>query len=306
MKIFESFMIAMKLLSNCDWHRLATLAIVALFLTIYPSYSRAADEADVRQAGKDYLAAVQRGDTKAMADCWTAEGSYTAANGKTTKVHDLLSKPSTANPAVRLPTNLTHVSVRFIADDVALENADYEMAAANGTPPVHGRYSALWVLRDGRWKLDSLRESRDESANSGADELASLAVLAGEWTGQLNDATIHISAKWDATKKFLRRDFSAASITPSIAGTQEIGWDPIAGRVKSWMFLDDGSFGEGLWSLQGTVWMEVSSRVLPDGRVIKAVQVYKFTDKNTLTWKLIHGSVDGQPAKTMEVTFKRS
>ena len=299
-------MIAMRSLWNCDWHRLAILAIGALLLTVHPSSSRAGDEAGVRQAGQDYLAAVQRSDAKAMADFWTAEGSYTAANGKTTKVHDLLSKPSTANRTVRLPANLTHVSVRFIADDVALEDADCELAAANGAPPVNGHYSALWVRRDGHWKLDSLKESRAESPTSGADELASLAVLAGEWTGQLNDATIHISAKWDATKKFLRRDFSAASITPSIAGTQEIGWDPIAGRVKSWMFLDDGSFGEGLWSLQGTVWMEVSSRVLPDGRIIKAVQVYKFSDKNTLNWKLIRGSVDGQPAKTMEVTFKRS
>jgi uncharacterized protein (TIGR02246 family) len=299
-------MIAMRSLRNCDWRRLAFLAIGALFLTVHPSSSRAGDEAGVRQAGKDYLTAVQSGDTKAMADFWTADGTYTGANGKTAKVHDLLSKPLTGKRSVRSPANLTHVSVRFITDDVAVEDADCEITAADGAPPASGHYSALWVRRDGHWKLDSLRESSDGSSTSGADDLASLGVLAGEWTGQLNDATIHISAKWDATKKFLRRDFSAASITPSIAGTQEIGWDPIAGRVKSWMFLDDGSFGEGVWSLQGTVWMEVSSRVLPDGRIIKAVQVYKFPDKNTLNWKLIRGSVDGQPAKTMEVTFKRS
>jgi uncharacterized protein (TIGR02246 family) len=262
------------------------------------------DESGIRQAGKDYLAAAERGDVKALADFWTADGIYTDASGRTTKARDLLGK--SASHLRHQPTTVSHVSVHFITDDVAVEDADCEMSGANGSPPVTGHYTALWVRQNGRWKLDSLRETRTSSAANPSEELASLAPFVGEWTGQIDQSTIHISAKWDATKKFLRREFSVTSGKAPLAGTQEIGWDSLTGHIKSWAFLDDGSHGEGLWSLEGTVWLEVSSRVLPDGRIIKATQTYKFPDKNTLIWKLIRGSVDGKPAQTMEVTLKRS
>jgi uncharacterized protein (TIGR02246 family) len=299
-------MIERKALPICQLIRASAVAIFAIIFLVQATTVRAADEAGVRQAGKDYLAAAQRGDLKALADFWTADGTYTDESGRTTKAHDALSKSMAANRLPRPFGNVAHVAVRFITDDVAVEDADCETVAVNGGTPIEGHYTAFWVRQDGRWKLDNLKETRIASPSSATDEIASLAVFAGEWSGQLNGATIHISAKWDANKKFMRRDFSTTSGKSPLAGTQEIGWDPIAGRIKSWAFLDDGSYGEGLWSLQGTVWMEISSRVLPDGRIVKATQVYSFPDKNTLDWKLIRGSVDGKPAQAMEVVLKRS
>ncbi|HTQ38202.1 MAG TPA: DUF4440 domain-containing protein [Pirellulales bacterium] len=275
------------------------------------SGNRAADEAAVRQAGKDYLAAMARADVKALADFWTADGTYTDETGKTVNVHDLLAKSAAGSgaptPAVAAPpTSVSQVTVRFVTDDVAIENGDCETALENGKEPITGHYTALWVKQSGRWKLDSLKEYRTPAETSGSDELASLGVFVGEWSGKMNDSTIHISAKWDATKKFLRREIAISGGKVSLNGTQEIGWDPLAQHIKSWMFIDDGSYSEGLWSLEGTVWMEASQRVLPDGKISKATQVYKVPDKNTLIWKLIHGSVDGQPAQDFEVTLKRS
>ena len=72
------------------------------------------------------------------------------------------------------------------------------------------------------------------------------------------------------------------------------------------MFCDDGSLSEGLWSLEGNVWMVLSTRVLTDGRVSESTQIYKFPDKNTIVWKSIDGSIDGQPTDDFEVTLKRS
>ena len=71
------------------------------------------------------------------------------------------------------------------------------------------------------------------------------------------------------------------------------------------MFNDDGSLSEGLWSREGNVWMALSTRVLSDERVSEATQIYKFPDKNTIVWKSIDGSIDGQPMDDFEVVLKR-
>jgi ketosteroid isomerase-like protein len=267
---------------------------------------RSRDEAGVRQAGKDYLAAMERGDTNALADFWTADGTYTDETGKTLNAHGLLAKDKATGTVARPPSIARDATIRFITDDVAVEEADCETAMAEGKAPVKGHYTALWVRQNDRWKLDSLKESRTATEVSGCEELASLDVFAGEWSGKINQSTVHISAKWDATKRFLHRVFVIAAEKTSLSGTQEIGWDPISQHIKSWQFLDDGSYGDGFWSLEGTVWMDISSRVLPDGKTSRATQVYKFPDKNTLIWKMIRGSVNGQPASDFEVVLKRS
>ncbi len=51
----------------------------------------------------------------------------------------------------------TH-SIRFITPDVALEDGTFEReVAADGSH--QGRYTAVWVKRDGKWLLDGERES---------------------------------------------------------------------------------------------------------------------------------------------------
>ncbi len=59
--------------------------------------NHAKDEAAVRQAAKDYLAAAQRGDNKALADFWTTDGTYSDETGRTVKVRDLLASGGEQN-----------------------------------------------------------------------------------------------------------------------------------------------------------------------------------------------------------------
>jgi uncharacterized protein (TIGR02246 family) len=264
------------------------------------------DEAAVRQAGKDYLAAAERGDAKDLADFWTADGTYTDELGRTSKVRELLAHESGGGKIARPRTEVSDVKIRFLTPDVAEETGACETAAPAGAEPVKGAYSALWIHQSGRWKLESLRESRLEAA-PGNGQLANLDVFIGQWTGETNKLKIEVSAKWNSTKTFLRRDFKISSAgKPVFNGTQEIGWDPATGHIRSWMFNDDGSYGEGIWSLEGTVWMVLSSRVLSDGQISKATHVYKFPDKNSMIWKSIRGSVDGQPADDFEIVLTRS
>jgi uncharacterized protein (TIGR02246 family) len=266
----------------------------------------AADEAAVRQAGKDYLEARQRGDIKALADFWTADGTITDAAGKTNKIRESLAGGTGDNSADAppAPIKVSNVAVRFVTPDVAVEDGECETATA-GSSPTKDRYSAIWVRQNGHWKLNELHEL-GAAPPPVLKPLGSLDIFAGQWSGEINKSTVRVSAKWDTTKKFMRRDFSIESGNAALTGTQEIGWDAETNHIKSWSFFDDGSHGEALWSLEGNVWMAASTRVLPDGRMSTSTQVFKFPDKNTMIWKTIRATVDGEPADDFEVVLKRS
>ena len=282
------------------------MLIGAVVWAAEPAMSGAADAAGVRAAGKDFLTALERRDTKALADFWTADGTYTDEHGRTFKVRDLLANGTAVGPLASPSCSVSNQRVRFVTDDVAIEEADCEATVADGLPAISGRYTAVWVHQSGRWKLDSLQEVRLANAPVVGRDVPSLGVFAGDWSGATPQGKVHISAKWDSGKKFLQRVFSITDGTSSLGGTQEIGWDPTTQRIKSWSFHDDGSYGEGVWSLEGAVWMEVSWRALADGRIVKATQVYKFPDRGTIIWKLIHGSVDEHPTEATEIVLKRS
>ena len=301
------------------WRWAIAFAACAFLASDWPAYAavpktpalrdRTQDEAAVRQAGKDYLAAMESGDKKAMAQFWTADGTFTDEAGHATKVRELLDQMPAGKPARRV-ANVANLSVRFVADGVALEEGDCDLTPAGATTPVKGHFTALWVRQEGRWKLDNLRESRGEPpppAKPTGSELAVLDVFVGDWSGEVNQLKVHITAKWNVTKRFLRRDISISDGGQAVLGaTQEIGWDPLAQKISSWIFSDDGSFGEATWSLEGHVWMAAASRLLPDGKVSSAIHVFRFRDKDTLVWKSIKGTLDGQPVPDFEVTLKRT
>lgn len=153
---------------------------------------------------------------------------------------------------------------------------------------------------------DDQKKPAQSEDTSGANQIASLQVFAGDWSGEIDKINLRISARWDANRKFMNRQITMGSGKSALTGLQEIGWDPGLQQIKSWTFSDDGSLCEGLWSMEGNVWMVLSTRMLPDGRKAEATQVYKFRDKDTIVWKSIDGSIDGQPVDDFEVVLKRS
>jgi hypothetical protein len=94
----------------------------------------------------------------------------------------------------------------------------------------------------------------------------------------------------------LTYSFSAAvSDTDPLEGTQVIGWDPVSGVIRSWLFDSDGGFGDGVWTRDGNRWIVAFRQTLPDGRQGKATNVYTVVDQNTLRWDSTQRTVDGEP-----------
>lgn len=79
-----------------------------------------------------------------------------------------------------------------------------------------------------------------------------------------------------------------------LEGTQVVGWDPVAGTLRSWMFDSDCGFGDATWSKKDKSWVVKLNQVLPDGRKASATNVYTPVDANSYTWQSIGRKLDGQ------------
>jgi uncharacterized protein (TIGR02246 family) len=262
------------------------------------------NEAALRQAGKDYLAAILKNDRKAMAEFWLPGGTYVNDEGQSFNAREMIEAADDSKEAVRPAVKLTANTIRFLTPDSAIEDGTSESTPPGSSAPIKGRFSAVWVRQNGKWKLDSLRESRVATATSTAEQLAGLEPFLGEWSGQTENVAMHVTAKWNSTKTFMRREMSMTSGGKLVfSATQQIGWDPIRQQIRSWVFDNNGGYGEGLWSLEGNLWMVLARGVHPDGKTSKATHIFRFVDRNTVVWKSIDASVDGRPSKDMEVTL---
>lgn len=264
----------------------------------------ATDEAALRQVSKDYLAALARSDRQALAEFWVPGGIYIDEQGQSFKVKDLLAKNS-GELLPRAETRVTAASFRFLTPDAAVEDGTSEITPPGAVIPIKGHFSAVWVRSGGRWKLDSLRETR-AADETDAQRLAALEPLAGEWAGQSSTTTMHIKAAWNSTKTALRRDISITPQgRPAIHAVQQISWDPKHRQIRSSTSNDDGSHTDGIWSQEGNIWMVLARATHPNGSQTRSTQIFKFVNRDTIMWKWIHITIDNRPAADFVLTLNR-
>jgi hypothetical protein len=80
----------------------------------------------------------------------------------------------------------------------------------------------------------------------------------------------------------------------TMEATEVIGYDPVAGQVRSWIFDSDGGFGEGLWRREGNKWLIAFRATSPDGTTSSAEHVLTFVDEQKFTWESINRQSDGE------------
>ena len=118
----------------------------------------------------------------------------------------------------------------------------------------------------------------------------------------MHRASLNLSSA--LTVQGLRFHFSASAVT--LERDQFVGWDPIAGQIRSWTFDSDGGFGEGLWIQDGNQWLVKASFVLADGSRASALNVYTFVDNDTIRWQSTNREIAGELQPNIpEVTVVR-
>jgi uncharacterized protein (TIGR02246 family) len=262
----------------------------------------------IRKAGAAYTEAFNKGDAEALLACWAADADYVDDSGRTHKgkaaIGEVFKQYLTAlkGSTLKLETS----SVRFLKDDVALEDGTSELSMPGGRV-VQGRYTAIWTKTDGKWLLSSVRDlPRESDPDQPATRLKELEWMVGEWTSEDDDTSVTLSARWLPGNCFQQHDYTVKAKDGTVLNVLAlVGWDPLAGRLKSWVFDSRGGWGEGLWTRDGNTWKITSVGVLPDGRRGSATNAFKYADAKTFSWQSTGREIEGSPVPDTNVKFTR-
>ena len=269
---------------------------------------RQQDEQAIRHAAQEYLAALESGDAKALSAAWTADGDFVDELGRSYPARELIEhEAKLERKGPRPATKVVANTIRFLTPDVAIEDGRTEVthSAAQEATPLNGRFTAIWVRQEGKWRLASLREARLEIVPDAGD-LADLDWLVGDWTATGRDAAIDISAHWNETHTFLLRELSVIRDGKvAFSATQRIGRDPLTGKIRSWLFDSDGGYGEGLWTKKGKSWVVQATGALPDGKRTLSTNVFAPAGPDGISWKTSGARVGDEPRPDLDLKLTR-
>jgi len=249
------------------------------------------DEAAIRKSAEDFIKAVDKGDAKAVAAAWTEEGEYIGDDGTTIRGRAAIEAAyakafaKKKNPKVEVKIE----SIRFPSKDTAIEEG-YAKRYDNGSDqPTCSRYSVLHVREGGKWLMAVLREWPDEGVT-----LRDLDWLIGTWEAKTPEAEVRTTYEYGPNKNSIRCNITIKGKGRNETATEIIVKDPRNGQLRSWLFDDDGGFGDGDWARDGKRWVIESSGVQSDGGEVTARNILVPVDKDTFTWQSTQRTLDDE------------
>jgi len=253
-----------------------------------PRSATGPDVSGITRMMQSYLQAFNHHDSAALAAHWSTAGeNIDLDSGETTAgreaVREVFAALFEQDSGAMIDIDIA--SIRPLRDDVAVVDGVSRISFSDA-PPSSSRFSAVLVNQDGRWMLESVREStastqRADTESARAEPtrpLDALAWLVGSWEDVGEGVTASTHCFWSTNKAFLirshlisadavpeQRPLPGDSRIPGLlpagpAGSREIteiiGWDQERGQIRSWLFTSDGQSAEGSWSrsLEENVW----------------------------------------------------
>ena len=253
--------------------------------------SRDTDRAAILESGRDFTAAFEKGDAKAVATLWTEQGEYESEDGTILRGRAAIEAAFAAHfkghPVGKMEIKVE--SVRFPSRDLAIEEGLTCTTASSGLPD-SACYRALHIREDGKWRIALCREW-----GAGDNRLADLDFLIGTWRGQAKDHELAISFSREKHSQFIVGEFTATAAGKTVSlGTMKIGLDPASGQFISWHFDPDGGHGHGVWLRERNHWVVDSRGIQADGVATAAVNVLSRFGSDELGWRSIDRMVGGK------------
>jgi uncharacterized protein (TIGR02246 family) len=252
----------------------------------------------------EFTKAFDRGDAKALADFWTADGDYVNVAGHTLKgrkeIQAAFEKQFAAAKGAKLHIKTT--SLRVLKDGLAIEDGTTEVTYPGDAAPTAARYTAVHVKQGGQWYLASVRDAAYVPP-SNHEQLSELDWLAGAWVAEAGKGEVAKATYfWAENGNFLVSSFATTiKDVPLAGGTQWIGWDAAAKHIRSWSFNSNGGFSEATWSRDGNKWTVKVTATTRDGKKVTATVAIAKVDDDHHTWQSTGRSVEGKALPDSDV-----
>lgn len=255
-----------------------------------------ADEDAIRETGATFAKACDKADAKAAAAHFTADAEYVDEQGNVFQgrqaIEELLTAFFIASPGSQL--ELAIDTIRFVGPGVAVEDGTTTVVRPTGGPSDYSRYTAVHVKTNGKWLTASSREHAPKYRRGHVANLQQLDWLLGEWVDEGDDSVVDFSCKAVDNGNFLLRDFTIRIAGQAVmAGSQRIGWDPVSGKLRTWVFDSEGGYGEGTWHRNGDNWVLKSTGVTADGQPASSTSLFTMVSGHAMTWQAIDREVAG-------------
>ncbi len=269
------------------------LASVALAQDKQPTGAEKASKAQTDA----YVAAFNKGDAKALAALYAEDAQYTNEDGGTVAgraaVLESLTKFFAKNKGAKLDAQIE--SARFLTPDVLLEKG-FSTVGDDTT-----RYVCNYVKKDGAWLISELSETTLPPTDAAVAALDDLGWLVGSWKDNTPGVTVATTVDWTKNRHFIRRSISVTREgDDTMEATEVIGYDPVAGGIRSWVFDSEGGFGEGMWKREDNKWLVTFKGTAPNGSMSTAQHVITFLDEKKYTWESINRQRDGEVLPSLD------
>lgn len=292
------------------FHILLVSAVI-IFAAVGSSQSVAAEDeiiGEVVSIEEALAVAFNAGDVDAVVGMFLTDGELIDESGVLYRgpgeLRELFSQFFAKFPGAKLSLRID--SIRKVGDSVAIEEGTRFLDAGESAFS-QTRYIATLAKQDGKWKLASIREFDDQPAPTPGDRLRMLDWLVGDWVSESSDLAVRISYRWDEDKNFLVGKFHATRGGQVVLKTeQKIGWDPLSGKVRSWLFDSDGGFGGGLWTPIDDGWLIKSESIEPGGTMGFATVVYRQLDQDRYQMIGTDRLIGDERAADFDVTVSRA
>ncbi len=268
------------------------VAVLALGCTAFSQDKQPTDAEKTSQTLTDaYVAAFNKGDAKALAALYAEDAQFTSDEGATVigraAVLDGLTKFFAKNKGAKLDAQIE--SARFLTPDVLIEKG----LSTVGDETT--RYVCNYVKNDGAWLISELNETTLPPADAAAAALDDLGWLVGSWKDNSPGITVATTVDWTKNQHFLRRSISVTREGEDpIEATEVIGYDPVAGGIRSWMFDSEGGFGEGTWTRDANKWLVTFRATAPEGTTSTAQHIITSLGEDKYTWESINRQREGE------------
>ena len=286
-----------------------TTLIILSFVLVAGSAARSEEAAAKPAAASPEMAAVMandrayeqayaKGDAAALAAFFTEDAEYTSEDGRQfngrAAIEACLREAFRLNKGAKLV--ITADSVKPLTPDVVVEKGSTTVVSKTGDA-TESLFTAVHVKKDGKWLISEVVESPMPAATADA-HLAELSWLIGTWEEVDKDAglTIRSRYQWARGGNFITRNVAVKrGEDPVLEGWQIIGWDPVAGNIRSWTFDDAGGYSEGQWTREGQRWLSRESGYAPDGSRTSADQTITKAGEERFFWESGNRTLDGDP-----------